>query len=125
MMMAEIDLAAIVRAIKAGAADVIATPIDEDKLLAAVHAALAAQRDASGRDATRQAARARIARLTRRERDVLEGMVQGAANKVIAHALGISPRTVEIHRAKVMDKLGSRSLSQIVRLAVSAENDAG
>jgi FixJ family two-component response regulator len=64
--------------------------------------------------------RLRLERLTRRERQVLDAMVRGDGNKAIAHDLGISPRTVEVHRAKVMEKLSCRSLPDVVRLAVQA-----
>ena len=68
----------------------------------------------------RRAAVAKLALLSRRERQVLEGLLVGLPNKSIAYDLGISPRTVEIHRARVMDKMGARSLSELVRLALDA-----
>jgi two-component system response regulator FixJ len=71
-------------------------------------------------EAVDAAAEARLAALTQRERMVLQGLVSGRPNKVIAHELGISPRTVEAHRAAVMDKLGARSLAEAVRLALAA-----
>jgi two-component system response regulator FixJ len=117
----EADVGAAVRAMKLGAADVVARPVSAEALCVAVRGALAvlARAEASRSDA--QATRDRLARLTRRERQVLDGMVGGEANKSIAYRLGISPRTVEVHRAKVMEKLACRSLPEIVRMAMQAE----
>ena len=112
------DVPAAVRAMKAGAADVVVRPVRAAELGVAVHGALASRRrDLADSDEV-QAMRERLARLTRRERQVLEGLVRGEVNKSIANELGISPRTVEVHRAKVMEKLACRSLSEIVRLAL-------
>lgn len=114
------DVVPAVRAMKAGAADVVIKPVRAEDLRAAIDAAVAAARRAWDGNGAVQAARARIARLTRREREVLDGLVRGAPSKAIAFTLGISPRTVEIHRANVMGKLACRNLSDIVRLAMSA-----
>lgn len=111
------DVVAAVRAMKTGAVDVVVRPVVAEDLVEAVRAALAAMNRSDG-DPFAQAALDRLARLTRRERQVLGGMVRGQTNKAIAHDLGISPRTVEVHRAKVMEKLGCRSLPAIVRLAL-------
>ena len=112
------DVPAAVRAMKAGAADVVVRPVGAAELGAAVQGALASRRrDPIDSDEV-QAMRERFARLTRRERQVLEGLVKGEVNKTIANALGISPRTVEVHRAKVMEKLACRSLPEIVRWAL-------
>ena len=112
------DVPAAVRAMKAGAADIVVHPVGAAELGAAVHGALASRhRDQADSDEV-QAMRARLARLTRRERQVFDGLVKGAVNKSIANELGISPRTVEVHRAKVMEKLACRSLPEIVRLAL-------
>ncbi len=113
------DVAAAVLAMKAGAIDVVPYPIRVDELLEAVRGALGAVGRGHGGPAA-QVADDRLVRRTRRERQVLDGMVRGQANKAIAHELGISPRTVEVHRAKVMEKLGCRSLPEIVRLALQA-----
>lgn len=113
------DVAAAVLAMKSGAIDVVPYPIRVDELLEAVRGALGAVGRGHGGTAA-QVVDDRLARLTRRERQVLDGMVRGQANKAIAHELGISPRTVEVHRAKVMEKLGCRSLPEIVRLALQA-----
>jgi two-component system response regulator FixJ len=89
-------------------------------MLRAVSAALMREADERQQRAASDHAAARIATLTPRERDVLRLLVAGWPNKVIAHELGISPRTVEIHRANLMDKLGCRSLAQAVRMALAA-----
>jgi two-component system, LuxR family, response regulator FixJ len=109
-----------VRAMKAGAIDFLEKPIAEDLLLDCVRRGLALgaarARQAEEIDETDR----RLQSLTPREREVLEGMVQGRPNKVIAHDLGISPRTVEIHRARVMEKMEARSLSALIRMALAA-----
>ena len=109
-----------VKTMKAGALDFIEKPFAEDVILESVRKALArgaqTQRDA----AAAAEAQDLIGRLTPREHEVLEQIVIGHANKVIAHELGISPRTVEIHRARVMQKTKAASLSALVRLALAA-----
>jgi two-component system response regulator FixJ len=114
------DVALAVRAMKAGAVDLVEKPFSDEELLRAVRDALARVADAHVQDANTKAACTRIATLTARERDVLLRLVEGRPNKVIAHELGISPRTVEIHRANVMEKLGCRSLAEVVRNALTA-----
>ena len=89
-------------------------------LLASIRSALARADRTSKRASERDAVRARLAELTERERQVLEGLVAGKANKVIGLDLGISPRTVEIYRANVMSKLQAGSLSELVRMALIA-----
>lgn len=108
------DVPAAVRAMKAGAADAVPLPVVPADLRAAVQGAIALL----ARDSSLAELRRRMERLTRREQQVLEGLVRGDPNKAIAHELGISRRTVEAHRANVMEKLGCRSLSQIVHLAL-------
>lgn len=114
------DVPLAVRAMKAGAVDFIEKPFSEDLVVATVRTAL--ERAASlSRTATHAAvAHSRIDMLTPRERQVLEGLVAGLPNKTIGYDLGISPRTVEIHRARVMDKLNAKSLSDLVRVAIAA-----
>ena len=116
------DIAMSVRALKAGAVDFIEKPFEKAELIAAIDEAL--QRlDSGGRHRLDAAeARMRLAALTPRERDVLGGLVEGLPNKTIAFDLDISSRTVEVHRANLMSKLGVRSLSQVLRIAFAAED---
>jgi two-component system response regulator FixJ len=121
----EISLA--VEAMKIGAADFLEKPFDDDHLLAAVRAALDKDADAAKRKAELADIHDKLAALSNRERQVLEGLVAGNANKTIAFDLGISPRTVEIYRANVMTKMAANSLSDLVRMAMLAgilENSA-
>lgn len=114
------DVALAVRAMKAGAIDFLEKPFDEELLMAAVsRAKTAAEQSRSEAQAGEEAARL-IGELTPRERDVLKHLVAGRPNKVIAYELSISPRTVEIHRAHVMDKMQARSLSDLIRSALAA-----
>jgi len=115
------DVPLAVRAMKAGALDFIEKPFDEDTMLSAVERAVAMEQQARNETADRRAARELLDRLTPRELEVLDQLVAGRSNKVAAHHLGISPRTIEIHRARVMDKLNVRSLSEVVRLALDAD----
>ncbi|MGQ0662269.1 MAG: response regulator FixJ [Pseudomonadota bacterium] len=114
------DVPLAVSAMKAGAVDFIEKPFTEKAILDSVRHAL--DRATRARRAAADAARAaeRIAALTPRERQVLDQLVLGRPNKQIAFELEISPRTVEIHRARVMEKMQARSLSEIVRLALAA-----
>ena len=112
------DVPLAVEAMKAGAVDFIEKPFDDEVLLSAVRAALAKRARESGRDARTVEIQGRIKRLSEREREVLERLVAGKANKVIAFELGISPRTVEVYRANVMTKMQADSLSELVRMAL-------
>jgi two-component system response regulator FixJ len=112
------DIALAVHAMKAGAVDFIEKPYSERDLMRAVNAALVRLQDNRQQEVAASSAAARLALLTPRERDVMRLLVEGRPNKVIAHELGISPRTVEIHRANVMDKLACRSLAEAVRIAL-------
>jgi two-component system response regulator FixJ len=114
------DVPIAVRAMKAGAIDFIEKPFADDVLLESVRRALVLAAAVDREGAEVDAVRHHLETLTAREREVLEGLVAGRPNKVIAHDLGISPRTVEIHRARVMDKMQARSLSALVRMALAA-----
>lgn len=109
------DIPLAVRAMKAGAVDFIEKPYEDTAILGAVATALAGQAIPADAEAVHQ-----VAQLSPREREVLVALVAGKANKAIAHELGISPRTVEVHRARVMEKLGVRSLSAALRIALMA-----
>ena len=114
------DISLAVEAMKEGAADFLEKPYDDETLLKAVRTAL----DRYTRDAKREAEKAqireRLGLLSQREREVLEGLIAGQANKVIAADLKISPRTVEIYRAHVMTKMAADSLSDLVRMSLIA-----
>lgn len=116
------DVPLAVRAMTAGAMDFIEKPFDEQRMLDSVARALQIGGQKRGRADEAQAARDLLALLTPRENEVLSQLVRGQPNKIVAHELGISPRTVEIHRASIMDKLKARNLSDIVRTALAAEN---
>jgi two-component system, LuxR family, response regulator FixJ len=114
------DVALAVEAMKIGAADFFEKPFDDDLLLASVRSALHEQEGQKKRYAERAEIESRIAALSPRERDVLRGLIEGRANKQIAFDLGISPRTVEIYRANLMNKMQADSLSDLVRMALVA-----
>lgn len=114
------DVTMAVRAMKAGAVDFIEKPIREETLLESIEAALQMAREAGRQQTVGADARGRIERLTPREREVMEMLVIGRPNKIIAQALDCSPRTVEIHRARVMEKMSARSIPHLVRLALAA-----
>lgn len=113
------DVALAVEAMKAGAFDFLEKPFDDEILFATVRAALDRDADTAKRKAGLGAIQQKLAALSARECQVLEGLVAGKANKVIAFDLGISPRTVEIYRANVMTKLEAKSLSDLVRMAIT------
>jgi two-component system response regulator FixJ len=114
------DVPLAVRAMRAGAVDFLEKPYTEERLLEAVEKALTADTQASQRRVEIMKALQQVAILSPREREVLQALVDGKANKVIAYELGISPRTVEVHRANLMDKLGARSLPELVRIGLAA-----
>jgi two-component system response regulator FixJ len=115
------DIALAVEAMKMGAADFFEKPFDDDLLVASVRAALRQREDQTKRGAERAEIEHRISSLSPREKDVLAGLIDGRANKQIAFDLGISPRTVEIYRANLMNKMQANSLSDLVRMALLAE----
>ncbi|WP_185984793.1 response regulator FixJ [Aureimonas mangrovi] len=114
------DVPLAVEAMREGAADFIEKPFDDDALLASVTAALDSEEGLHRSDEERSEIQARVETLTSREREVLNGLVEGHANKQIAFDLQISARTVEIYRANVMTKMRVRSLPELVRLALKA-----
>ena len=113
------DVPIAVEAMRAGAADFLEKPFDDGQLLASVRRAIAASERV--RDETEAAAdiAARLTSLTPKEREVLDKLVEGLPNKTIAYDLGSSPRTVEVHRARVMEKMGARSLPELVRMTIA------
>jgi two-component system response regulator FixJ len=113
------DVPLAVEAMKAGAIDFIEKPFDEEEILNAVHVALERGGEGDGGDGS--AIAARLASLSEREWQVLEGLIAGQPNKTIAYDLGISPRTVEVYRANLMTKMGARSLSELIRMAILAK----
>jgi two-component system response regulator FixJ len=115
------DIALAVEAMKMGAADFFEKPFDDDLLVASVRAALRQREDQTKRGTERAEIEHRISSLSPREKDVLAGLIGGRANKQIAFDLGISPRTVEIYRANLMNKMQADSLSGLVRMALLAE----
>lgn len=114
------DVALAVEAMKIGAMDFLEKPFDDEALLASVRSALNQLDQDQKRQAERSDIEARLASLSNRERDVLQGLVAGLANKQIAYDLGISPRTIEIYRANLMTKMQAASLSDLVRMALIA-----
>jgi two-component system, LuxR family, response regulator FixJ len=112
------DVPLAVEAMKNGAIDFLEKPFDDEVLLASVKAAIERQGGDSRRSVERAEIESKLAALSNRERDVLGGLVAGRANKQIAFDLGISPRTVEIYRANLMNKMQAGSLSDLVRMAL-------
>jgi two-component system response regulator FixJ len=120
IMTGHADVPLAVEAMKAGAVDFIEKPFGDEVMLRAIERALETWRNASSENQESSAILARAATLSEREREVLSGVLAGNANKTIAYDLDISPRTVEVHRANVMSKMGAKSLSELVRMAMKA-----
>jgi two-component system response regulator FixJ len=116
------DVSLAVQAMKAGAVDFIEKPFEKAVLLSAIDNGLERLKKSAANSERSDEAAVRLQALTPRERDVLDGLAKGLPNKTIAYDLGISPRTVEIHRANVMSKLGVRSLSEALRIAFAAQD---
>jgi two-component system response regulator FixJ len=119
------DVPMAVRAMRAGAFDFLEKPIADDALVDSVRRALAPSKERAPEAAPADPARiaaitARLALLTPREREVLDHIVQGGPHKVIAHALKISPRTIEVHRARIMQKLEARNLAHLVEMVLTS-----
>ena len=117
------DVPMAVKAMRIGASDFVEKPFEPDQMLQAIENALSQYQTASQSQNSRAEAQERLSRLTPRETDVMQQLVLGRPNKIIAHELDLSPRTVEVHRARVMEKTESKSLSDLVRLAIAAETD--
>jgi two-component system response regulator FixJ len=114
------DLPLAVEAMKLGAQDFLEKPFDDELLLSAVKSALGHWQEEAVKQAERIELQQRLDSLSDREREVLQGLLVGNPNKVIAHELDISPRTVEIYRANVMSKMKAASLSELVRMGLVA-----
>ena len=124
VMTGHADVPLAVAAMREGAADFIEKPFDDEVFLAAVRAALETGRRSAERDAAAAGIRQRVASLSDREVQVLDELVAGKPNKIIARDLGISPRTVEIYRANVMAKMQAGSLAELVRAALAVGRGA-
>ena len=122
---AHADVPLAVRAMKAGAIDFIEKPFDDRQLIGSIRHAFEVGTRTRGRSVEAKRARDRLSLLTSRERSVLDILVRGRSNKVAAYELGISPRTVEIHRSHIMDKLHASSLSDLVRIVLMADDGQG
>ena len=112
------DVALAVEAMKGGAIDFIEKPFDDDQILSVLKAALSRGQDQQAREGEKAAIARRIGSLSTRERQVLNAVVRGKANKTVAYELGISPRTVEVYRANLMTKMQAQSISELVRMAL-------
>jgi two-component system response regulator FixJ len=109
-----------VKAMRAGAVDFVEKPFSNETIFASIELALASETAPPEGGIQREVVAQRLTRLSRREHEVMTRLVAGNSNKVTALTLGLSPRTVEIHRARVMEKMQARSLSELVRLAIAA-----
>jgi len=114
------DVRLAVEAMKLGALDFLEKPFEDDRLIGMIEIALSEQQDGSKSEAASADMAARIASLTQRERQVMQGLVTGQSNKTIAREYDISPRTVEVYRANVMTKMQAGNLSELVRFAIRA-----
>lgn len=119
------DVSLAVMAMKEGAVDFVEKPMPRVGLIDAVRRALGKAKQAQSMAGEKREAKASFERLTGRERDVLDLLVAGDANKIIAHKLGISPRTVEIHRSRLMEKTQAGSLAELVRMVLAATSSGG
>jgi FixJ family two-component response regulator len=119
---AHADVPLAIRAMKAKAIDVLEKPFRKEDLIERVEQAIQLDAERRTEEAQRDAVRERVAALTQREREVLDLLSQGLANKQIAFALDLGEKTIETHRSKLMRKLGVRSVAELVRLAIAAES---
>ena len=115
------DVPLAVRAMREGAVDLLEKPFHAEDLLAAIRRALAAAPPPSATESEREDVRSRLGTLSGRELEVLDQLVRGHPNKVIAYEMGISPRTVEVHRANVMKKTQAANLSELIRLFLNVD----
>jgi two-component system response regulator FixJ len=115
------DVSLAVEAMKSGAVDFIEKPFDDESLLSTIRSALDRASETGHRESEVAQIQSKLRTLSVRERQVLNGVVAGQANKTIAYDLDISPRTVEIHRANAMTKMGANNLSDLIRMALLAE----
>lgn len=123
VMTGHADVALAVQAMKEGAVDFLEKPFSDEVMLSAIRVALGGFRQTQEREDDVRRARAKLATLTERERQVLDGLLAGHPNKTIGYDLDISPRTVEVHRANVMNKMGAASLSELVRVTLLAQGE--
>ena len=127
LMTGHADVPMAVGAMRAGAADFIEKPFADEALIASIRRALAPapERGRPAAPAVPADLARRLAKLTPREREVLDHLVRGSQHKVIAHALNISPRTIEVHRARIMQKMEARNLAHLVQLVLTGGQGAG
>jgi two-component system response regulator FixJ len=121
VMTGHADVPLAVEAMKAGAVDFLEKPFNDEILLSAIRAAIARQARNAHRDDETAAILEKLASLSAREREVLDGLVAGRPNKTIAYDLNISDRTVEVHRAHLMAKMGAANLSELLRMSFLAQ----
>ncbi len=114
------DIPLAVEAIKLGALDFIEKPFEDQRLMEMIEAALQQNQDHTKSDAASAEIASRIATLSQRERQVMDGLIVGLSNKLIAREHNISPRTIEVYRANVMTKMQAHNLSELIRLALRA-----
>ena len=125
VLTAHADVPLAVEAMKLGAVDLLEKPFEDDALLAAVDAALQRRNAEDSRSREAAAIKSRLATLTRRENEILAGLLNGLSNKIIAHDLGISIRTAEVHRANIMAKMRAGNLAELVKMALAASGPSG
>lgn len=120
VLTAHADVPLAVEAMKLGAVDLLEKPFEDEALLAAVATALQRRSAEANRSKESLEIKNRLATLTRRENEILAGLLKGLSNKVIAHDLGISTRTAEVHRANIMAKMRAGNLAELVKMALAA-----
>lgn len=125
VLTAHADVPLAVEAMKLGAVDLLEKPFEDEALLAAVGAALERRNAEESRSRESMEIQTRLASLTRRENEILAGLLKGLSNKVIAHDLGISIRTAEVHRANIMAKMRAGNLAELVKMALAATPSNG